>query len=82
VQLTLQQTQTTGLYRMPIEVMVATSAPAGRRAGGAPQSTSTIRTVQLTDTQQTFSWPSEAEPVNVVLDPSAWVVMRATLEKK
>jgi aminopeptidase N len=82
VQLTLQQTQTTGLYRMPIEVLVATSAPAEGRAGGAPQSTSTIRTVQLTDTQQTFSWPSEAEPVNVVLDPNAWVVMRATLEKK
>jgi aminopeptidase N len=80
VQVTLEQTQTTGLYRMPIEVRVATTAPAGR-AGGAPQTSRTSHTVQLAGQRQTFSLPSDAEPVNVELDPEAWVFMRATFAR-
>jgi aminopeptidase N len=66
VQLTVAQTQSTGLYRMPIEVVVGT----------------TRHLVQLTEQRQVFTFPSDAEPASVVLDPNAWVVMRATLEKK
>jgi aminopeptidase N len=66
VQLTLDQMQTSGLYRMPIEVRV------GR----------TIHTIVLTDAHQVFSLPSETEPSGVDLDPDAWVMMRATFAKK
>ena len=79
LQVTLEQTQTTGLYRMPIEVQVTTTAAAGGRGGAAPQPVSTIHVATLTDKQQTFTWPCETAPVSVVLDPNAWVVMRSTL---
>lgn len=86
VQLTLEQTQTTGLYRMPIEVQVTTmsAAPAGGRGGAppAPQPVRTMQIVQLTEGRQVFRIPSDTEPTAVVLDPNAWVVMRATLEKR
>jgi hypothetical protein len=38
--------------------------------------------MQLTQQRQSFTFPSGAEPAAVALDPSAWVVMRATLDKK
>jgi len=105
VQLTLDQTQPTGLYRMPIEVRITAMRPAGApppnaaaaaasagrggggagagRGGGAPiVSQPTTQIVQLTQQHQVFSLPSETEPSLVELDPNAWVMMRATLEKK
>ncbi len=86
VLVTLEQSQTTGLYRMPIEVRVSTTAaaPAGR-AGGAPMPPQTIRashTVQLAQKTQTFSLPSDGEPLNVELDPDAFVFMRAAFVRK
>jgi aminopeptidase N len=87
VQITLEQTQTTGLYRMPIEVRITTSAPpaAGRGGSGAPAApvpSRTVHIVQLTQQRQTFSVPSDVEPSNVELDPDAWTVMQATFVKK
>jgi hypothetical protein len=96
VQLTLDQTQPTGLYRMPIEVRITAMRPAGApppnaaaaaasagRGGGAPiVSQPTTQIVQLMQQHQVFSLPSETEPSLVELDPNAWVMMRATLEKK
>jgi aminopeptidase N len=86
VQVTLEQTQTTGLYRTPIEVRVSSPAPAGAgRAGGAPMPPQTIRVVhrvQFTQQRQTFSLPSDVEPLNVELDPDAWVFMRAMFGKQ
>jgi aminopeptidase N len=86
VQVTLEQTQTTGLYRTPIEVRVSSPAPAGAgRAGGAPMPPQTIRVVhrvQFTQQRQTFSLPSGVEPLNVELDPDAWVFMRAMFGKQ
>ncbi len=82
VQLTIDQTQTTGLYRMPIEVAITTMGTAGGRGGGAPQPVSATQVVQLTEQRQVFTLAAETEPVNVVLDPNAWVVMRSTLEKR
>jgi len=86
VRVTLDQTQTTGLYRMPIEVLVTTTGtPAGGGRGGAappPQPARTSQLVQLAQQRQTFTFASDTEPVSVVLDPNAWVVMRASFEKK
>jgi hypothetical protein len=116
VQVTLDQTQTSGLYQMPIEVAITTMrAPGtGGRGGGAgapgaagagapgrangqagagrgpgaqgpppaPQPVATIAIMALNAQHQVFAFPSETEPVSVTLDPSAWVMMRATFEKK
>lgn len=86
VQITLEQTQTTGLYRMPIEVRISSLAPAAAgRAGAAPAPPQTNRvshTVQLTQKSQTFSLPSDVEPQNVELDPEAWVFMKASFTKR
>ena len=84
-QVTLEQTQTTGLYRMPIELLVTTTASAGGRGGGAnsaPLPEQTTRLVQLTQQRQSFAFPNETEPTSIVLDPNAWVVMMATMEKR
>jgi hypothetical protein len=64
---------------MPIELLVTTTAAAGR-AGGVPSSTTHV--MQLAQQRQSFTFPSGTEPASVTLDPNAWVVMRATLEKK
>ena len=88
VQVTLEQTQTSGLYRMPIEIRITTigsAAPGGRGGAGAaaaPQPTRTRQVVQLTQQRQTFSFPSDIEPANVELDPEAWVMMQSSFVKK
>ena len=69
LRLTMTQTQTTGLYRMPIEVQVTT-------AGGA-----STHVVQLTDKSQTFMIPSATDPAGVALDPNAWVFMRSSIAR-
>jgi aminopeptidase N len=87
LQITLEQTQKTGLYRMPIEVRITTSAPpaAGRGGSGTPAASVPSRStqiVQLTQQRQTFALPSDLEPSNVELDPDAWTMMQATFLKK
>jgi aminopeptidase N len=87
VQIALEQAQTTGLYRMPIEIRITTSAPApaGRGGAGAPAApvlTRSMHVVQLTQQRQTFSLPSGVEPSTVELDPDAWAMMQATFVKK
>jgi aminopeptidase N len=77
VQVTLEQTQATGLYRMPIEVRITTP---GATVNAAPSRVTRI--VQLTDGRQVFSLPSDVEPTTVELDPEAWVMMRASFVKK
>ena len=71
---------------MPIEVRITVMrrAPAGGRGGAAaaPQPFQTIQLVQLTQQHQIFSLPTDTEPTLVELDPNAWVMMRATVEKK
>jgi hypothetical protein len=42
----------------------------------------TIRVMQLGQQHQVFTFPSESDPVSVSLDPNAWVMMQATLERK
>jgi hypothetical protein len=68
---------------MPIELLVTTTGPApAGRAGSAPLVSRTAHVMQITQQRQAFTYPSETEPTSVVLDPNAWVVMRATLERK
>jgi imidazolonepropionase-like amidohydrolase len=70
VHLTMAQTQTTGVYRMPIEVEVTT--PGAR----------SIHVVQLSGARQEFTIPSDVEPSNVSLDPNAWVVMKSSIVRQ
>jgi aminopeptidase N len=95
---TLDQTQTSGLYRMPIELAVTVMATApedgsgGGRGGAGAQARSgagatpprsqparQIHVMQLDQQHQTFQFPLDREPVTVVLDPDAWVMMQAKL---
>ena len=70
LRLTLTQAQTTGVYRMPIEVLVTTSA--GK----------STHVVQLAGKSQVFTMPTEAEPTDVALDPDAWVFMRSSIARE
>lgn len=72
VEVTLDQTQTTDAYRMPIEIAMGTAGAAG----------SSVRIADLRERHQVFTFPSDTEPPTVILDPSAWVMMQAAFEKK
>jgi hypothetical protein len=69
---TLDQTQSTGLYRMPIDVVISTAPPGTAARGPAP-----VRTVRVVidqaHTVQTI--PLDAEPAGVQLDPQSWVTL-------
>lgn len=97
IAVTLDQTQTSGLYQMPIEVGITameTPQPGGRagRGGGAagaaggatpqPVPVQRVQVMQLSQQHQVFTFPLDSEPVSVVLDPNAWVMMQATFDKK
>jgi hypothetical protein len=60
---------------MPIEIAISPATAAG-------PSTPSIQTADLRERHQVFTFPSSAEPTSVVLDPNAWTVMQATLERK
>jgi hypothetical protein len=38
--------------------------------------------MDLNQQHQVFAFPLDHEPQNVTLDPQAWVMMQATLDKK
>jgi aminopeptidase N len=69
IEVSLDQTQTTSVYRMPIEVRITAAAK-------------TTRVIELTQAHQAFSWPSDSEPTAVEIDPDAWVFGKLTLTKK
>ena len=73
VVVSLDQTQTTGLYRMPIEISVTSSSTQ------AP----TVARVWIEQTHTTATIPTAAEPAAVDLDPHVWVtLMQATFKKE
>ncbi len=89
VTVTLDQTQTTGVYRMPLEIRVTAAAPAaapgvpgtGRGAAGGP--VSTITRVTLDKVHNSFTIPSATDVTNVQLDPNTWVtLMVSAIEKR
>ena len=83
VQVTLEQTQTTGLYPDADRNSRHDDRRRLRSGGGAaPAAARVTHVAQLTQQRQTFSFPAAAEPANVELDPEAWVMMRASFVKK
>ncbi len=86
ISVTLDQKQTTGVYRMPIEIHVV-AAPAAGAAGaggrGAAAAAAQPAKFMLDKAHQTFTIPSATEPTDVQLDPQSWVtMMQATFVKK
>jgi aminopeptidase N len=76
----LDQTQTVGLYRMPIEIGVSLPppppAPAGsRRGGGAPDVPPPPPKIMIDQRHNELVLPLEAAPLDVRLDPNSWVTM-------
>lgn len=77
--ITLDQTQTTGLYRMPIEVGITLPPPVAR--GGRRSPTPAVRTARVVVNQRhnTLTIPLDTPPAGVELDPQSWVtLMEAT----
>jgi aminopeptidase N len=91
IEVTLDQTQTSGLYRMPIEVSVTVPpspagspppAATGRRGGGAGPTTTVVK-MWIDQAHNTMTIPVTAEPNDVQLDPHVWVtMMQATFGKQ
>jgi aminopeptidase N len=85
---TLDQTQTTGLYRMPIPIgitMPPAAGGAGGRAGGRGAAAPAMQTatILLDQRHSTVTIPLDSAPADVRLDPDAWVtVMQATFGKQ
>lgn len=81
---TLAQTQQQDLFRLPteLEVTLSGTAPAPQTTPGAGQG-EVKRFKLVIDARRTaVSFPLEAEPVDVKLDPDGWTpMMQATLEK-
>jgi aminopeptidase N len=83
--ITLDQTQTTGLYRMPIEIgIVPAAAPAATgRGGGAAGSATAPTKIVVAQAHTTLTIPLAAEPADVQLDPRTWVtMMQATFARQ
>ena len=84
--ISLDQTQTQGLYRMPIEIGVTMAAPAAGNGGGRGRggNAGSAQPKIIVDKQHNeLTLPMDAEPVDVKLDPNGWVtMMQATFAKK
>jgi len=96
--ITLDQTQTQGLYRMPIEIGVSMPAPAAESAGaaggrgggrggrgrGAPAGAQPGPLRVVVDKQHNeFTFPMANAPGDVTFDPDTWVtMMQATFVRR
>jgi aminopeptidase N len=84
LQIGLDQVQTQGLYRMPVEIGI-TLPPAPTQPGQAAARTPEMRIVKMPIDKQhnELSVPLDAAPAEVQVDPNLWVpLMQATLEKQ
>jgi aminopeptidase N len=61
---TVKQTQTSEPYRFALGVGVSTIG----------STVPTVRQVQVTDRESTFTIPADAEPTSVLLDPGVWLL--------
>jgi aminopeptidase N len=61
----VKQTQAGDPYRLPVEVGISTAA------GAAPR----VERVELTARDGSFTFPADAEPSDVTLDPNTWLLM-------
>ena len=79
VQISLDQTQTQGLYRMPIEIGITVPPPLP--TAGVPPANSTVHFAKLLVDQQhnLLTVPLESAPLNLQIDPNLWLpMMQAT----
>jgi aminopeptidase N len=84
LQVALDQSQTQGLYRMPIEIGI-TLPVAAASPGPAANRAPSVKIVKMTiDGQHTAAtFPLDVAPTDVQLDPNAWVpLMQASFEKR
>ncbi len=77
----VHQSQTTGRYRMPIEIGItlpaspAASPAAGRRGGGPAPAAPVTPKIVIDQEDTTVRIPLDVEPSTVQLDPNSWVTM-------
>ena len=74
LQIALDQTQTQGLYRMPIEIAI--TLPVKARAGtgrGAPAPVVQIAKILIEQQHNVLNLPLESAPLDVQIDPNMWV---------
>jgi aminopeptidase N len=78
----ISQTQTQGLYRMPVELGIQLPAPSTTATGSnRPSSAPAIQktTILLDKADNTLDIPLDTAPADVLLDPDTWVpMMQAT----
>jgi aminopeptidase N len=76
LQITLDQTQTQGLYHMPVEIGI-TLPPAAENSTGRGVPAPVIRVAKIIVAQQhnVLSVPLPTPPVDVQLDPNLWLPM-------
>jgi aminopeptidase N len=67
IEVTLLQTQSGEPFRLPIDIGIVATPDARPR----------IEKIELADRTGTFTFASETDPVNVVLDPDTWLLMEA-----
>jgi hypothetical protein len=85
---TVNQTQSQGLYRMPIEVDVqlppGSQAAPGNPPTGRSQAPEIMKaTIQLDKQENSLTIPLDTAPADVQLDPGLWVpLMQASFEAK
>ncbi len=85
LQITLDQTQTQGLYRMPIEIGITQPTPpaAPQNQGGRPAPPPPAPKIFIDKQHNVLNIPLETAPTDVQLDPNLWVpLMRATFQKR
>lgn len=87
LQVTLNQTQTQGLYRIPIEIGIQLppgSEPAAGNPMRRPQGPEVLdKTIMVDKRENSLTIPLDAAPTDVQLDPNLWVpLMQATFEAK
>jgi aminopeptidase N len=82
---TLDQTQSQGLYRMPVEIGIVvppvSGAPSEAPPGRSPQPEMQKATILLDKRESSLTIPLDVAPSAVQLDPDLWIpLMQATFE--
>jgi aminopeptidase N len=84
LRITIDQQQSQGVYRMPIEIGITSqSSKSGSAAPSKPESARSIRRILLDKQHNELTFPLDSPPLDVQLDPNGWVpLMQATLQKQ
>ncbi len=86
LKVTLDQIQSQGIYRMPVEIGVTLPVPATSAQGSSSVTSPGVLktlTVLLGAQHTVAAFPLDAAPLNVQLDPNTWVpLMESTFEKQ